>query len=193
VQPGPIPIAKPLSPATLTSVKARADGTLGVTVGAPAAGKLLLEAVVKQSLLSAAPPKGTVLAAKASASVKSGASVTLTLRPTGRAKARLRKTGKLAVTLRLTFTPAGAKALTPLTRRRRCATQANSASADFVAREVEADHAERPRRVPRPAGHVLAAEGGVGVVLRDDVAELLAVVRRAVDLFLLGRGHRRHL
>ena len=33
--------------------------------------------------------------------------MTLTLRPTARAKARLRKTGKLPVTLRLTFTPDG--------------------------------------------------------------------------------------
>ena len=50
-----------------------------------------------------------------------------------------------------------------------------------VVHEVQADDAVRPRRVPRPARDVLAAQRRVGVLLGHDVADLLAVVRRAVD------------
>jgi hypothetical protein len=57
------------------------------------------------------------LVAKASGTAKAGGSVTLTLRPTARAKTQLRKKGKLAVTLRLTFTPKGAKAQAPLSKK----------------------------------------------------------------------------
>ena len=54
------------------------------------------------------------------------------------------------------------------------------ATRQLVAGEIEADQAERPRRVPRPARHVLAAQRRVRIVLRHDVADLLAVVRRPV-------------
>src|SRR5437868_12515023 len=40
--------------------------------------------------------------------------------------------------------------------------------------EVDADHAVRPRRVPGEAGDVLSAQGGVGIVHLDEVADLLA-------------------
>ncbi len=48
--------------------------------------------------------------------------------------------------------------------------------------EVDADHAHRPGRVPGPAGHVLAAQRRVGILVRDDVADLLALVAGAARL-----------
>src|SRR5205085_8529234 len=62
--------------------------------------------------------------------------------------------------------------------------------------EVDADHAVRPRRVPGEAGDVLSAQGGVGIVHLDEVADLLAgadVTHAFVPGSGLGRrAHGRH-
>jgi hypothetical protein len=92
--------------AGLASVKPRNDGTVRVTVNAPTAGQVLLEALVKKSRIGSVKAK-----------VKKAGAVTLTLRPTGKAKRTLRRTGRLAITLRMTFTPTGRKAAKPLTRK----------------------------------------------------------------------------
>src|ERR1700730_16847974 len=57
-------------------------------------------------------------------------------------------------------------------------------SVELASRHREAGFATRPRRVPRIAGHVLAAQGGVGVLVADEVAQLLepaGVAPRHVD------------
>jgi hypothetical protein len=69
-------------------------------------------------------------------------------------------------------------------------------SVEVAASDRQARLAARPRRIPRVAGHILAAQRGVRVVLGDEVAELLeaAVVDArhvgagGVDV---GRAHRR--
>ena len=99
------PVAKP-STATLGRVKVGKGGTLRLTVKTTGAGKLRLEALVKKTRVGVA--TGTA---------KASGTVTLTLKPTKAAKRRLRKAKRLSVTLRLTFTPAGGKAGTPLTRK----------------------------------------------------------------------------
>ena len=50
-----------------------------------------------------------------------------------------------------------------------------------AAHEVQADDAVRPRRVPRPARDVLAAQRRVRILLGHDVADLLTLVGGAVD------------
>jgi len=95
----------------------KSDGTLRVSVRAPAAGSILLEAFAKKSLLAAAPPKGTTRIARATAKAKKAGVVVLTLRPTGKGRAKLRRAHRLAVTLQVTFTPTGGEAAAPRTKK----------------------------------------------------------------------------
>ena len=105
--PAPVLIATPKpATATLGTVKAGKGGTLRLTVKTTGAGKLRLEAFAKKTRVGVA-----------TATAKASGTVTLTLKPTTAAKRRLRKARKLAVTLRLTFTPTGGKAGTPLTKK----------------------------------------------------------------------------
>ena len=53
--------------------------------------------------------------------------------------------------------------------------------------QVGAHDAQRPRRVPRPAGDVLAAQRRVRIVAGDDVADLLAGMRGSVDTDRVGQ------
>src|SRR3954468_21754797 len=59
--------------------------------------------------------------------------------------------------------------------------------------QIEADDAVRPGRVPGPARDVLATERRVRVFLGHDVADLLALARRAVDACRLGGGRHAHV
>lgn len=103
--PGPSPTL-PVASAKIAKVKAAKNGTLAVTIKAPAAGRVTAEALVKSKR-----------AAKASKKVAAAKTFTLTLKPKGRFKKQLKKKGRLKATLRISFTPPAGAAPKAVTRK----------------------------------------------------------------------------
>ncbi len=67
--------------------------------------------------ISLARRRGSTRVGTVSSTTRRAGTVTLTLKATGKGRSRLRRAGKLAISVRLTFTPAGGKAGAPVTRK----------------------------------------------------------------------------
>ena len=105
-----------MASARVTAVKGGRNGALTLTLRAPAAGRVLVEAFAKKGLLAAKPPRGTKRVARASKSVSKAGTVKLKLKTTGKGKRKLKRGGKLKATLRVAFTPAAGAAPAATTR-----------------------------------------------------------------------------